>query len=434
MNWVRHRVLAAALFLAVACTGLVPPSVPFPRVTTPIPVSGESPFHDCDGPAQTTLDSEVEPSLAVAPTDPNQLLIAWQQDRNQHAGALAILTAASSDGGRSWQTSEPSLTTCARGTFELASDPVVAMGVDRAYLATIGIEVIGSEAQLDADDEVMVQTSLDGGRSWGRPVVVATSADPLVSFDKETIAVDPRTPGRAFVLWVQYERSDADRPATTNQTFVSRSADGGATWSKPTLVYDGGNETQFHQLVFLADGSLVDAFIQARTLSDRPPLPATLAVTRSLDQGVTWSKPVIAADVMFTAVVDPTGKDQVRGTGQGVIAAAAPDGTLYVCWAEEHAQGESFLSVARSDDRGTTWSAPSRVVSSSSGQPFVPQVAVAGDGRVGVTWYQITGDTTQDELATEAWFAWSADRGSSWQSLRLAGPFDLHTAKLRRRR
>jgi hypothetical protein len=134
--------------------------------------------------------------------------------------------------------------------------------------------------------------------------------------------------------------------------------------------------------------------------------------------------------VTFTAVVDPTGKDQVRGTGQGVLLAAGPGGVVYVCWAEQHAQNESFQSVVRSEDRGVTWTAPSRLVTTGSGQPFVPQVAVTGDGRVGVTWYQVSDGGSGDQLPTEAWMAWSADRGDSWQSVRLAGPFDLHTADL----
>jgi hypothetical protein len=422
--------LAAALALAAGCSDLVPPAMPFPHVGAALPISGESPFHDCSHGWRIMLDSEVEPSLAVDPDAPTGLVVAWQQDRNLRGGALAILTATSADGGRSWETSKPSLTTCAGGPYDLASDPAVSIGADRAYLATIGIHLVGSESQPGLDNDVVVQTSTDRGRTWGPPEVVATTSDPLVSFDKETIVADPRTPGRAFVLWVEYTQPSADEPAKTNRTYVSRTNDGGGSWSTPTLVYVGADETQFHQLMALGDGSIVDVFIQAPTLSDPPPLAAKLLAVRSIDDGRTWSDPATVAEVMFTAATDPTGKDSVRGTGQGILAAAGPDGALYVCWAEQLAEGESFLAVVRSDDRGTTWSSPGRVVSTTTGQPFVPQVAVAGDGRVGVTWYQITGDETGDQLATEAWFAWSTNRGSSWQSLRLSGPFDLHTAKL----
>jgi hypothetical protein len=418
------------LLAAAACTSLVPPAIPFPHVSALVAVTGASPFRSCSHKGQITFDSEVEPSLAVDPGHADHLLVTWQQDRNFHGGALGILTASSNDGGKSWETAQPAITRCAGGGYDLASDPVVSMGPDRAYLAAIGIDVIGSEAQLGLDDEVVVSTSVDRGGTWGRPVVVATSADPLVSFDKETAVADARTPGEAYVLWVRYTRPAADKPARTNETFIARTTDGGATWSAPRLVYGEGTESQFHQLVAMPDGGLLDAFIEAPTLSDPPPLSARLAVVRSIDHGTTWSAAVTAANVSFTAVTDPTGKDHVRGTGQGVLAAAGPDGAVYICWAEQPSRGDAFLSVVRSDDQGTSWGAPTRVVSTSTGQPFVPQIAVAGDGRVGVTWYQISGEKNGDQLTTEAWFAWSADRGGSWQSLRLAGPFDLHTAKL----
>jgi hypothetical protein len=421
--------------MAVGCTGgpAPQPSATFPQVRPPLAVSGTSPFHGC--PDRTDfrlgLDSEVEPSLAVDPDHAGHLLVAWQQDRNFKGGALALMTATSDDGGRTFSAARPAVTTCAGGPYELASDPAVSIGPDRAYLAAIGIHAGaggGEESDLDAD--VVVSSSADGGLTWGAPVVAGTSSDPLVALDKETVVADPSKPGTALVAWVQYTSSAPDRAANTNQTFVSRTSDGGITWSTPMLSYDGGSETQFHQLVVLPGGAIVDAFIEAPTLSERPPIPAQLRVVRSEDGGATWSPAVTAAQVMFTAVVDPTGKDQVRGTGQGILAAAGPDGALYICWAEQHPQSESFLSVVRSDDGGATWSEPTRVVSTRSGQPFVPQIAVAGDGRPGVTWYQVTGDAAGGRLSTEAWLAWSDDQGASWQSLRLAGPFDLHTAEL----
>jgi hypothetical protein len=426
------RAWAAGILLiaTVACTDLVPPATPFPRVSALVAVTGASPFHGCSHRGQIAFDSEVEPSLAADPADPNHLLAAWQQDRNFKGGALGILTASSTDGGRTWRTARPPITECAGGPYDLASDPAVTFGQGRAYLAAIGIDVIGTGTQLGLDDDVAVSASADGGGTWGKPVVVATSPDPLISFDKETVVADPAAPGTAYVLWVRYTRPSADKTAMANETFVARTTDGGTTWSSPRLVYGEGTETQFHQLISMPDGSLVDAFIEAPTLSDRPPLAARLAVVRSTDRGTSWSAPVTAAKVSFTEVRDPTGKEHVRGTGQGVLAGAGPDGAVYICWAEQPTNGDAFLSVVRSDDQGSTWSSPRRVVSTSSGQPFVPQIAVAGDGRVGVTWYQVSGDRTQDELATEAWFAWSTDRGGSWQSLRLAGPFDLHTANL----
>jgi hypothetical protein len=432
-GWVRRKITLmalAALVVGAACSDLVPPPTPYPRVGTLLPISGSSPFEGCSHKGEITFDSEVEPSLAVDPRTSSHLIATWQQDRNLHGGALGILTASSTDGGQSWQTAKPPISSCAGGTYDLASDPVVAIGPDRAYLAAIGIAVIGTEAQLALDDEVIVSVSTDGGSSWGKPVVVVTSNDPLISFDKETLVADPTASGTAYALWVRYTQPAGDEPAQTNATFMARTTDGGITWSTPTLVYEGSSETQFHQLVVLPDGSLIDVFIEAPTLSKRPPLPARLAVVRSADRGMTWSAATTAANVSFTAVRDPTGKDQVRGTGQGILAAGAPDGSLYVCWSEQHAGGTSFLDVVRSTNGGRTWSAPSRVVSTGSGQPFVPQIAVAGDGRVGVTWYQITGAGEDGQLQTEAWLAWSGDRGKAWQSLRLAGPFDLHTAKL----
>lgn len=63
-------------------------------------------------------------------------------------------------------------------------------------------------------------------------------------------------------------------------------------------------------------------------------------------------------------------------------------------------------------------------------QPFIPAVAVAGNGSVGVTWYQVPAGKGGKELNAVVRFAWSSDRGVTWRFLRLAGPFDLHSADI----
>jgi hypothetical protein len=228
---------------------------------------------------------------------------------------------------------------------------------------------------------------------------------------------------------VRYTNPSPEREARTNATFFSRTQDGGRTWSKPAQIYAGDTESQFHQLVELSDGTLLDAFIEASSLSDRPPIPARISVLRSSDRGATWSAPVTAAQVSFTAVSDPTGKARVRGTGQGILAAAGKDDVVYVAWTEPRRSAPSLIAVARSEDGGRSWGPPMTVLHEPS-QPFIPAIAVAGNGWVGVEWYEVPARKDGTELQTVVRFAWSADRGVTWRFLKLAGPFDLHTADL----
>ncbi len=434
-------IVGASLLVASACTssghGRSPssrsPSPPpsFPFAASPIAVGGKNPFESCPRRSGIASDSEVEPSLAVDPRDPRRLLAAWQQDRNSRGGAQGIVTAWSADGGATWrQALPPHLTRCTGGRYTLASDPVLSMGPDRAYLSAIGIEVTGSGRALQSSTDVVVSASADQGRTWGEPVVVVSSrGNSLVSLDKETLLADPRTPGTAYAMWVRYANPSPQKEARTNQTFFSRTTDGGRTWSAPALAYGGNTESQFHQLVELSDGALLDAFIEAPSLSDRAPFPARLSVIRSVDAGTTWSDPVTAANVSFTVVVDPTGQDRVRATGQGILAAAGPGGAVYVCWSEPRRSAHSLVAVVRSEDGGLTWSRPLTVVSEQA-QPFIPAVAVAGDGSVGVSWYEVPAEKDGKDLPAVVRFAWSVDRGKTWRFFRLAGPFDLHTADI----
>jgi hypothetical protein len=370
----------------------------------------------------------------VDPADPDRLLAAWQQDRNANGGALGLVTTASSDGGATWRTSIPThLFKCGEGPYELASDPVVSIGAGgRAFLGAVAVKVNGSGQDAEFDTDIAVSASVDGGVSWGDPVIVASSADPLVSFDKETLVADARTEGTAYAVWVRYTQTDPNEPARTNETLFSRTTDGGESWSTPVPIHSGETETQFHQLVESPDGSLVDVFVEAPSLSDKPPLPARLAAIRSADGGVTWSTPVTVADITFTVPMDSTRRDGVRGTGQGILAAAAPDGGVYVAWAEERLQGGSFVAVVRSDDGGVTWSMPVKIVTDRS-QPFIPGIAVTADGTVGVGWYElqpIAPTGTRAPLFADVRLAWSTDRGATWSELHVAGPFDMHMANL----
>jgi hypothetical protein len=72
-----------------------------------VQVSGASPIAACDGDdgnigGTEFVNSEVEPFLAVDPSNPNVLIGAWQQDRWSNGGSEGNVTATSTNGGAGW--------------------------------------------------------------------------------------------------------------------------------------------------------------------------------------------------------------------------------------------------------------------------------------------------------------------------------------------
>ena len=99
-----------------------------------VAVSGTAPWPgncgEAAGRSTVTLNSEVEPSIAVDPLDGNHLIGAWQQDRWANGGAKGVVSATSFDGGHTWTTSVAAFTLCSGGIYQRATDPWVSIGPD----------------------------------------------------------------------------------------------------------------------------------------------------------------------------------------------------------------------------------------------------------------------------------------------------------------
>ena len=71
----------------------------------PVTASGSSPFLGCTigGPPGTVYpNTEVEPFIAVNPTNPDNLVGVYQQDRWSDGGARGLVASRSLDGGQTW--------------------------------------------------------------------------------------------------------------------------------------------------------------------------------------------------------------------------------------------------------------------------------------------------------------------------------------------
>ncbi len=82
------------------------------------------------------LHAEVEPQVAVDPTNGSHLVGAWQQDRWENGGAHGLVAAYSLNGGTTWTVSPLPFSACYHASgypgpyldYQRASDPWVSIG------------------------------------------------------------------------------------------------------------------------------------------------------------------------------------------------------------------------------------------------------------------------------------------------------------------
>jgi hypothetical protein len=415
--------------------------------TTLVTVSGPSPYATCPNDGQTGtnyVNAEVEPYVAVNPTNTGNIIGVWQQDRWSNGGAHGLVAGFSFDGGASWDETTLPFNACASGlSYERASDPWVSIGPDgTAYTVSISFN------NTTNNNAVGVAISRDGGVTWTNVSVIIADNEGTSQFfnDKESVTADPVKSGVAYVVWDRLESPNAnpyaDRHAAAfrGPALFYKTTNGGLTWSAPKVIVNTPSRQQTIGNVIVVDpsnGTLYDFFDLIT-----PPFNITafkVAFIKSTDGGATWTKPQIIADLRTVFVVDPNTRQPIR-TGD-IIPEPAIDpatGQLYVVWQDSRFNGGHFDEVAlsTSTDGGATWSEPIQVnVNTPTNRPgFTPSIRVNASGTVGVTFYDFRGLTTETAtLPTDYWFTTSTNHGASFgNEVHLAGPFDMLTAPFAR--
>jgi len=431
---VERLIIALGLVTGAGCGDNLQPD-PFVGL---VRVSGPSPFAElCAGRQQGTNFSgiEVEPSVAVDPTNASHLVGAWQQDRWSNGGSNAIGTGVSFDGGATWTQRTPPFSRCAggdagnHGDYDRATDPWVAFAADgTAFLSALVFD------STTARSAMVASRSSDGGLTWSDPTVLRADDDPDVTNDKEAITADPMDPGRVYVVWDRL--TGLTRPAeplSTGPTWFTRTTDG--VWEAARPIFDPGIDAQTigSVIVVLPDGTLVNAFNLITSSSSMAPVN-TLAAIRSTDKGLTWSAPILIAPMNAVGVRDPNNREGVRsGTVLPEIAVDRGSGAIYIAW-EDVRPGKTFdgIALVTSRDGGLSWSAPALINGGPDSSAFTPTVAVAAGGVVGVTYYDLRDADLADAsmFRTSAWLATSYDGGLTWRDEPLGSSFDLRPASI----
>lgn len=406
---------------------------PLPAPATHVTVTAASPYASgCDAGTLGIVygGAEVEPSVAVNPTNPANIVGVWQQDRSSTGGARGVATAASRDGGATWtRSAAPPFSRCAggnaanHGDYARASDPWVSFGADgTAWQIALGLN--GAWPLPDSSNAILVSRSIDGGANWSPPTVLIRDTGAYLN-DKESITADPHDSRYVYAVW---DRLDT---AGSGPTYFARTTDGGANWEPARPIYDPGSTAQTinNQLVVLPDGTLALLFTRLPTTTPNTVAPAMLLL-RSTDHGATWSAPIPVAAVQAVGTADAASGRRVRdGAHLGSIA-AGPRGELAVVWQDARFSGGAVddIAFARSADGGLTWSAPVRINGAPGARAFVPVVHVRADGVIGVGYYDLRNDLPDPgTLPADLWLTQSGD-GATWHEIHVDGPFDLMTA------
>ena len=258
---------------------------------------------------------------------------------------------------------------------------------------------------------------------------LTTSADPSASapevnltqwnWDRQ-IAVDDA--GGVHVVWARLGTTNIDLPAdrpdpvdTTQlpagQIFYKRSTDGGQTWSADvplTAVANGIDSatvatsgTSVYVLFRAVDSGRLRAFLRS-----------------SADGGATWTAAVAVSD-------NPAG---VSVSAPALAAdGSAPSAKLYAVWADGRPQsvgGQTAtvkeIYLAKSADRGASWSAASAVSVPDGFSSWTPALAIWSQA-IHVAWTDERNDVAEctagaNPCHEEEYYRRSLDDGATWQA------------------
>src|SRR4051794_27592952 len=154
-------------------------------------------------------DAEVEPYVAVDPTNPSRLVASFQQDRWNDGGANGLTNVYSTDGGATWSVAatQPAFTICSGATpgspgfFRRATDPWVAFSSDGKIAYSIADSFNANGPAFGGASSIVVSRSTNGGVDWQTPVTAQLDTSLTVLNDKETLTTDPVAPDTAYAIW-----------------------------------------------------------------------------------------------------------------------------------------------------------------------------------------------------------------------------------------
>lgn len=343
----KNLLMLASLAVATSSPATAPAWGQCIEWTEPQPLNVDAAFDDADDELPSVRRNGRDGWLAV-----------WSTDKSFDAplGSDADLVVSTSDDGSTWTAPVP--LNADAGT-DSRSDGEYTLATDERGNAV----VVWYRFQ---PKQLFFSRSSDNGTSWTAPAPFApdTTPDPACGGDEQIQSrpvIETDGEGTWHVVWaVQYDdrslRPCIDSPVNSFFVYLSSSEDDGATWSAPQIVSRipaQGQSTPFYrdyQLVQIDDRAWAIIWGIAETGVGSSAIGSNeIQVTRSFDNGQTWSTPKTAWVYPSDSALEAPPRDvDVASDAQGTLIASL--GTPF-----NRCERQVLGDVTQSFDGGESW-------------------------------------------------------------------------------
>jgi hypothetical protein len=317
-----------------------------------------------------------EPSLAVNPQDPRNLLAVAQVFDNMQDRAPA--TFVSFDAGATWQDN---------GVLPLPGAYATGTNLTVAF-TPYGVGFVVGRLDGPTTTGIFAWRSDDGGRHFHTPVAIATGGPTEINVDHPWLAIGPADSPAGGVLYVIWSLMGTMSSHIVGAIMFSRSSDLGQTF-EPAIPISGAQPLfvaapavaagpHGHIAIFYLDYGAFNGQIDATPDLQRAPV----RVVSTSDGGQHFARPQTVGEASVGS------SSTLFATPQAAINAA--DGTLYVAFAAARTGTDhSDIVLYRSRDNGQTWVGPMNVaapITAADTDLLQPEVAVTSTGAVVISY------------------------------------------------
>ena len=302
----------------------------------------------------------------------------------------------------------------AGGSFAAARAADEYVNGTRVYYAGLASYAAGAAKGNQVPEVLGVSTSDDNGATWAGPSIAASAHGHVFNDHEDIWADDSRTSpyfGRVYVSWTQFR----DPPSCAEPVMVAYSDDGGKSWTRPNQLTAAHNcgigGRQASNVRTAGDGTVYVSWI------DSDQSGAIQAVAVSENGGVTFTHLIKVANVDL--MPDPIPGANFRDGSEPSLAVDAASGTAYLAWSDMLGSNLGQMVVARSTNKGQTWTV-THVGTSATGFAFFPGLDVAPNGRVDLAYQALVAVDTHTYGAGNAtvasYYSSSGNGGSTWSA------------------